>query len=76
MALENKDAGKMLRGAHSLKGTLANLAARPASDLAADIELAGRAEDWPRSKLALHSLDLEMVRVLDALSALREEEIP
>jgi CheY-like chemotaxis protein len=75
-ALEKKDAGEMLRGAHLLKGTLANLAARPAADLAADIEHAARSEDWPRSEAALESLDLEMARVLDALSALCEEAIP
>jgi CheY-like chemotaxis protein len=75
-ALEKKDAGEMLRGAHSLKGTLANLGARPASDMAADIEHAGRSEDWARSEAALQSLDLEMARVLDALNALCEEAIP
>jgi two-component system, sensor histidine kinase and response regulator len=75
-ALAKKDSGEVQRGAHSLRGTLANLSARSASELAADIELAGSTEDLPRAEAALKSLDLEMVRVLDALNSLCEEALP
>jgi CheY-like chemotaxis protein len=75
-ALEKKDAGEVLRGAHSLKGTLANLAARPAAELAADIEQAAKSDNLPPAEAALRILELEMTRVFDALSALCEEAIP
>jgi HPt (histidine-containing phosphotransfer) domain-containing protein len=75
-ALENKEAGEMLRGAHSLRGSLANLAARPAADLAATIEVAGQSADLAQAEIALHSLEREMTRVLNALSALCGEAIP
>ena len=75
-ALEKKDAAEVLRGAHSLRGTLANLAARSAADLTAGIEHAAKSEDLPRAEVALQSLELEMARVLDALSALCGEAIP
>ncbi len=71
-ALEKKDPSEVLRGAHSLRGTLANLAARPAADLAAQIEHAGKSEDLSRAKAAFETLDLELPRVLEALSALCE----
>jgi two-component system, sensor histidine kinase and response regulator len=75
-ALEKEDAGDVQREAHSLRGTLANLSARSAADLAADIEQAVISEDLPRAEAALESLDLEMVRVLDALTVLCQEAIP
>jgi CheY-like chemotaxis protein/HPt (histidine-containing phosphotransfer) domain-containing protein len=71
-ALEKMDPGEMLRGAHSLRGTLANLAARPAADLAAEIEHAGKAGDLDRAKAAVHGLCLELPRVLENLGALCE----
>jgi CheY-like chemotaxis protein/HPt (histidine-containing phosphotransfer) domain-containing protein len=75
-ALEKKDPGDAQRSAHSLRGTLANLAARPAADLAAEIEHAGKSEDLDRAKAAFESLDLELPRVLEALGALSEGVTP
>jgi PAS domain S-box-containing protein len=74
-ALENKDAGEVLRAAHSLRGSLANLAARPAADIAASIENAGQSANLAQAEIALHSLEREMTRVLDALGALCGEAI-
>jgi CheY-like chemotaxis protein/HPt (histidine-containing phosphotransfer) domain-containing protein len=71
-ALEKMDPSEVLRGAHSLRGTLANLAARPAADLAAEIEHAGKAGDLDRAKAAFQSLGLKLPRVLEALGALCE----
>jgi PAS domain S-box-containing protein len=75
-ALEEKDSAEILRCAHSLRGTLANLAARPAADLAAEIEHAAESENLVRADAALQGLNFELVRVLDALSALCEEVTP
>jgi CheY-like chemotaxis protein len=71
-ALEKMDPSEVLRGAHSLRGTLANLAARPAADLAAEIEHAGKAGDLDRAKAAFQSLALKLPRVLEALGAICE----
>jgi PAS domain S-box-containing protein len=71
-ALEKMDPSEVLRGAHSLRGTLANLAARPAADLAAEIEHAGKAGDLDRAKAAFQSLDIKLPRVLEALGAICE----
>jgi PAS domain S-box-containing protein len=71
-AVENGDSSEVLRGAHSLRGTLANLAARPAADLAAEIEHAGKSDDLLRARVAFQNLQLELPRVLEALGALCE----
>jgi PAS domain S-box-containing protein len=71
-AVESGDSGEVQRGAHSLRGTLANLAARPAADLAAQIEHAGKSDDLLRAKAAFRNLELELPRVLEALGALCE----
>jgi HPt (histidine-containing phosphotransfer) domain-containing protein len=65
-----------LRSAHSLRGTLANLAAQAAADLAAEIEHASKAEDLTRAKAAFQNLDLELPRVIDALSVICEGVTP
>jgi PAS domain S-box-containing protein len=71
-AVKNGDSSEVLRGAHSLRGTLANLAARPAADFAAEIEHAGKSDDVLRARVALQNLELELPRVLEALGALCE----
>jgi PAS domain S-box-containing protein len=71
-SLEKNDSTGVQRGAHSLRGTLANLAARPAADLAGTIEEAGQAGDLRRAETAMHSLDIELPRVLNALGTLCE----
>jgi PAS domain S-box-containing protein len=75
-ALQNKDSAEVLRCAHSLRGTLSNLAARPAVELAAEIEQKGKSDDLQGAEFALHRLDLELARVLDALGALCEGVTP
>ena len=71
-AVEIGDSSEVQRGAHSLRGTLANLAARPAADLAAEIEHAGKSEDLLRAQAAFQNLKRELPRVLEALGALCE----
>ena len=71
-ALKKMDPGEVLRGAHSLRGTLANLAARPAADLAAEIEHASKEGDLDRAKAAFQSLSLELPHVLETLGTLSE----
>jgi two-component system, sensor histidine kinase and response regulator len=75
-ALEKNDPEEVLRSAHSLRGTLANLAAQAAADLAAEIEHASKAEDLTRAKAAFQNLDLELPRVIDALSVICEGVTP
>jgi DNA-binding response OmpR family regulator len=75
-ALENNDLEDALRTAHSLRGTLANLAAQAAADLAAEIEHASKAEDLTRANAAFLNLDLELPHVIDALSAICEGVTP
>jgi two-component system, sensor histidine kinase and response regulator len=75
-ALEKNDPEDVLRSAHSLRGTLANLAAQPAADLAAEIEHASKSEDLTRAKAAFQNLDLELPRVIDALSVVCEGVTP
>jgi signal transduction histidine kinase/DNA-binding response OmpR family regulator len=75
-ALEKNDPEDVLRSAHSLRGTLANLAAQPAADLAAEIEHASKSEDLTRAKAAFQNLDLELPRVIDALSVICEGVTP
>ena len=70
-----KDSGEVLRAAHSLRGTLANLGARSAAEMASEIEQAGRTADLARAEAALGNLELELPRVLDALSALCVEVV-
>jgi HPt (histidine-containing phosphotransfer) domain-containing protein len=71
-ALEKMDPSEVLRGAHSLRGTLANLAAQRAADLAAEIEHAGKLGDLDRAKAAFQNLDLEVPRALEVLGAICE----
>ena len=71
-ALEKMDPSEVLRGAHSLRGTLANLAAQRAADLAAEIEHAGKLGDLDRAKAAFQNLDLEVPRALEVLCAICE----
>ena len=72
-ALEKQDAGEVQRGGHSLRGTLSNLAAHSAAELAAEIEYAGKSNDLIRAEAALKRLDLEMARVIEAFSTLCTE---
>jgi hypothetical protein len=63
-------------GGHSMGRNHANLAARSATYLAQDIESAGRSDGLIGAEALLKSLNLEMVRVLDAVITLCEEVTP
>jgi HPt (histidine-containing phosphotransfer) domain-containing protein len=75
-ALEVGDCHEVLRTAHSLRGTLANLAARSAADFAAEIEQAGKSDDLIRAAAALQGLELELAKVIQALGTVCEAVIP
>jgi len=75
-AAEAGDGAGATRAAHSLRGALSNLAAKKAASLAAEIETAGRAEDLAKVNSVIGDLEMELGRVLDALSVLCQEAIP
>ena len=72
-ALAASDGTALSHAAHSLRGALSNLAATPASALAAEMEAAGKAADFDRARMVLGDLEPELARVIDALSALCQE---
>ena len=72
--LSRDDADQVERAGHYLKGALGNLAARPAYDLAADLEEIGRGDlTLGREKVA--QLEAELERVLNALDAVCMEVV-
>jgi PAS domain S-box-containing protein len=75
-ALERDDMNDVMRLSHSLRGSLANLAARPAASRAAEVEQAAKAQDISRTRESLVRLEAEMERVLHELDSLCEEAIP
>jgi CheY-like chemotaxis protein/HPt (histidine-containing phosphotransfer) domain-containing protein len=72
-ALEKKDARTLQRGAHSLKGSSSNLAAKLAAEAAFKAEKLAYSGDWPQIEGALQGLESELIRLQPALLALREE---
>jgi two-component system, sensor histidine kinase and response regulator len=75
-AFERRDALEVRLGAHSLRGTLANLSASSAAALAAEMEAAAEMGDMPRANAAFCTFQPELARVIDALSAICEERAP
>ena len=75
-ALEIRDSHELLCTAHSLRGTLSNLAARSAADFAAEIEQAGKSDDLVRAAVALESLEFELAKVIQSLGTICEGVIP
>lgn len=71
VALGRKDAKTVQRGAHSLKGSTSNLAAKMASEAALKLERLARAEDLLHAESALQELEYELVRLKPALLAVR-----
>jgi HPt (histidine-containing phosphotransfer) domain-containing protein len=71
--LEKNDLNEIRRGAHSLKGALANLAAPAASALAARLEDQGTSGDLTRAGATFEDLKTELNRVLSALHTLTQE---
>jgi two-component system sensor histidine kinase/response regulator len=65
-AVETRDARRLERTAHGLKGSVSNFGARPAVDAALQLETMGRAQKLVEVEQVLHTLEL-------ALAALRPE---
>src|SRR5207245_8268096 len=60
-ALVSKDAGKLERAAHTLKGAIANFGARPAFEAASKMEEHGRRGDLAAARKTWGSVEKEMV---------------
>ena len=69
-ALDEKDAARLARAAHTLKGSVGALSAGRAFDAARRMEEAGRQEDWTRADRAWVDLDGEVGRLRSALAEL------
>ena len=72
-ALDKRDAEAVLRGAHSLKGSTSNLAAKPAAHAAFELEKAAQMGDFARADCVLRELESQLERLKPALLALRTE---
>jgi PAS domain S-box-containing protein len=72
-AVHEADAPRIMRSAHRLKGSVATLAARGATDAALRLENMGRSGELAGATAALASLEAEMARLQPALRALVEE---
>jgi HPt (histidine-containing phosphotransfer) domain-containing protein len=73
VALDGKDAKALQRGAHSLKGSTSNLAAKMASEAAFKLERLGQAGDLGHAESVLQELEGQLVRLKPALVAVRAE---
>jgi HPt (histidine-containing phosphotransfer) domain-containing protein len=74
-ALQLEDVAEVRRGAHSLRGALANLSAVSAATLAAEMEHSAEIGDLSRADAVFSNLAPELTRVIDALSAICEETV-
>jgi len=72
-ALEIQDAKAAARGAHSLKGSTSNLAARLASEAALRLESLAQGGDWAQAESGLQELECQLLRLKPALRAVQEE---
>ncbi len=68
--LAKSDSNEVKRGAHSLKGALANLAAPAASAAATQLEQEGASGDLAKAEITFVALQTELNRALDALNTL------
>jgi HPt (histidine-containing phosphotransfer) domain-containing protein len=73
VALDRKDAKALQRGAHSLKGSTSNLAAKMASEAALKLERLAQAGDLEHAESVLQELECQLVRLKPALRAVRAE---
>ena len=69
-ALANGDAATLARAAHTFKGLLLTLAARPAADAALRLEMLARSSQLADAHIALRELQNELARLQPALDAL------
>ncbi|HLJ57256.1 MAG TPA: response regulator, partial [Chthonomonadaceae bacterium] len=72
-AIAGRNAHRLERSAHSLKGAVGSLAARAAFDAALRLETAGRAADFAMARFAHPELVREIARLERALTAFLEE---
>jgi PAS domain S-box-containing protein len=68
-AVVDRDATRIMRTAHRLKGSVATLAAKPAADAALRLETMGRNDDLADADAAFVSLEFELKRLVPALRA-------
>jgi CheY-like chemotaxis protein len=73
VALDRKDAKALQRGAHSLKGSTSNLAAKMASEAALKLETLAQAGDLVHAESVLQELECQLLRLKPALLAVRAE---
>jgi PAS domain S-box-containing protein len=73
VALDQKDAKGAERGAHSLRGSLANLAAKSASDAALQVERHAKDGDLVQAAKGLEELEWQLERLKPALHAVQVE---
>ncbi len=69
-ALAKQDSPTLARAAHTFKGLLLTLAARPAADAALRLEMLARANDLGGAPIALRELQSELARLQPALEDL------
>jgi HPt (histidine-containing phosphotransfer) domain-containing protein len=69
-AVQNADAGHIMRAAHRLKGSVATLAANGAADAALRLEIMGRTGDVADAPKAFVVLEAELIRLEPALRQL------
>ena len=66
-AVSQRDALGLERAAHTLKGSVSNFSARPAYELASELEAIARDADWPRAEAIHVRLQRELDAVVDIL---------
>jgi two-component system sensor histidine kinase/response regulator len=74
-ALEKKDNAALQRVSHALKGALGNLAAPTASRLAAELESMAKIGDLTFAKVRIDDIEVEVIRVIEALEGICMETV-
>jgi signal transduction histidine kinase/CheY-like chemotaxis protein len=69
-AVNTQDPGKLRSAAHAMKGSLANLSAIQAAELAGDLESIGKSRNMAAAQITLDALTQEIKRAVRALEAL------
>jgi HPt (histidine-containing phosphotransfer) domain-containing protein len=69
-AVEARDAKRVERSAHGLKGSVSNFGARPAVDAALKLETMGRAQELVEVEQVLRSLELALALLRPELESL------
>ena len=67
-ALENKEADRIARIGHALKGSSLSMGAGPMAAISEELELAAKAGDLDRASHAIRAAQVEFVRVRRALA--------